>query len=186
MNHENEIMIIAIDPGAQGAIAFMSDDGQLLAVEDMPVDQVVVGGKKRSRISRVRMVALLKGAEGHAFIERPEGRPLPTRDKNTGATVMRQPGAAGMLSFGESFGTAATACVAAGLALTEVAPKEWKRQIGASADKDACRRLAAEWFPAFAHMFEHKKDDGRGEAAIMARYGHRVITGRTLNHATIA
>lgn len=178
-------MIVAIDPGVQGAIAFMSDEGELLGIEDMPVDKVMVGGKARSRVSRVRMVALVRGMTGQAFIERPEGRPLPTKDRATGATVMRQPGAAGMLSFGESFGTAATACVAGGLALTEVAPKEWKRAIGAPADKDACRRLAAEWFPDFAPMFVRKMDDGRAESAILARYGYRVLTGRTIRHAQI-
>ena len=36
-------MIVGVDPGAAGAVAYLSDAGELLAVDDMPVDKVQVG-----------------------------------------------------------------------------------------------------------------------------------------------
>lgn len=171
-------LIVAIDAGVGGAIAFLDFNGNLLNVEDMPIDEVQVGRNMRKRVSDVRLLALLDGMKGgHAFIERPEGRPMRSRNKATGQIEMRQPGAAGMLAFGESFGIARCACVAKGLTLTEARPGEWKRAMGVPGDKQECRRRASELFPAFAPLFARVKDDGRAEAAIFALWGRRQIQG---------
>lgn len=172
------LLVVGIDVGLEGAIAFLNDDG-LLGIEDMPVDRVTVGEKVRGRISDVRLLHVLSSGVGaQAFIERPEGRPMRSRDKMTGQTVLRQPGAAGMLSLGESFGITRCACVAQRMSVTEIRPGEWKRGMGVPGDKDEARRRAAEMFPNFARMFALKKWDGRAEAALMALWGLRRIRGR--------
>ena len=167
-------LIIGVDTGVTGAIAALDQWANLIFVEDMPTDRITVGKDKRLRISDVRLLSLLDGIEqAHAFIERPEGRPIPFRDKTTGERKTRQPGAAGMLAFGESFGIARCALTAQKIAVTEVRPGQWKQAIGVPADKDEARRIAAQWYPQWAHMFARKMDDGRAEAVLIAKYGYR-------------
>ena len=173
-------VVLGIDPGATGAIAILAD-GDLVAVEDMPIDQVQVGAHLRSRISAHRLWSILGSARGaHVFIERPEARPLRGRDKATGQTVLRQPGAAGMLAFGEGYGMLVMGCVAAGMVLTELRPGAWKRAAGVAAAKDDARRKSADTFPRQAHLFARKKDDGRGDSVLLAVYGaSRLKAGAT-------
>lgn len=169
-------LICGIDCGAQGAIAFMLPDGTLLGIEDMPVDKVQQGKFLRSRISPGRLLTILRGStNGHAFIERPEGFPIITRNKNTGQRETRQPSSKNMLSFGEMFGIALCACVASGLAVTEIDPGGWKRAMSVPANKDEARRIATLKFPKFADAFALKKSDGRAEAALLALYGQRQL-----------
>jgi len=177
-------VVCGIDPGAGGAVAFLDGDTDgLLLVEDMPVDRTMVGGHARSRVSRPRLLALLMRAKGSsAFTERPEGRPLRQTDRATGQTVLRSPGAAGMLSMGENYGTIIMACTACEMPLTEVRPGVWKRALSVPAAKDDARRRAAELWPAWAGHFALKKSDGRAEAALLALYGVRVLRGE-LRHA---
>ncbi len=170
-------VVLGIDPGITGAIAILAD-GELVAVEDMPTDHVQVGAHLRSRISAHRLWAILGSAKGaHAFVERPEARPLRGRDKATGQTVLRQPGAAGMLAFGEGYGMLVMGCVAAGMVLTELRPGAWKRAAGVAASKDDARRAAANAFPRQVHLFARKRDDGRAEASLLARYGASRVKG---------
>lgn len=174
------MLIVGIDSGANGAIAFMDgESGDLLAVEDIPIDTVEIAGKNRSRVSEHRLLDLLHGADGgHAFLELPEIRPMRGRDRTTGATVMRQMGAAGAFSFGMNYGALRCACVASGLAIDEVRPGRWKAAVGAPADKDQCRRRAQELWPSMARLFDRKRDDGRAEASLIALFGYRRLTGR--------
>lgn len=174
-------LLIGIDTGAEGAIAFMLPDGTLVDIKDMPIDKVQMGPVSSSRVSPARLLAILSGsAGGQVFIERPEGFPIVTRDKATGRSKRRPPSAQRMLAFGESFGVAVCACVASGMAVTEISPKGWKKTMSLPADKDECRRIATLKFPSFAGAFVRKKDDGRSEAALLALYGQRQIFGRSL------
>src|ERR1700723_2552305 len=114
-------VVVGIDSGAGGAIAFLDGDtNELLLVEDMPVDRTQVGKSVRSRVSRPRLLALLLRARGAAgFVERPIGFPLRQTNKATGRTESRQPGAAGMLAMGENYGCVVMGCTAAEIGLTE-------------------------------------------------------------------
>lgn len=169
-------LICGIDCGAQGAMAFMLPDGTLVGIEDMPVDKVQQGKFLRSRISPARLLAIFEGdMEVHAFIERPEGFPIITRNKASGIRETRQPSAKNMLSFGEMFGITLCACVASGMAVTEIGPGAWKRAMAVPADKAEARRIATLKFPKFAAMFARVKDDGRAEAALLALYGQRQL-----------
>ena len=51
-------MIVAIDPGITGAIAWFDLD-QLIAIDDMPVEKVRVGKTMRSRVDPRRLVDML-------------------------------------------------------------------------------------------------------------------------------
>lgn len=175
-------IILGIDTGAQGALAFMLPDGTLLGIEDMPIDKVQQGKFLRSRVSPARLLSLMKGAAGgHVFIERPEGFPIITRNKQTGKRETRQPSSKNMLSFGEMFGITLCACVATGLAVTEIDPGGWKRAMSVPANKDEARRIATLKFPLFADMFARDRDDGRAEACLLALYGQRQLIGSRAN-----
>jgi hypothetical protein len=173
-------IIVGIDSGASGAIALLdSDTGELLAVDDMPVDKVQTGKHVRSRLNRNRTLELLHRARGaQAFVERPDYRPMRQTNKATGQTEERQIGSAGAGSFGEHYGGVTMAAAAAGMSITEVRAGAWKKSIGASGDKDTVRRRSQELWPAQAHRFSRKKDDGRGDACLLAYYGMLTLRGK--------
>lgn len=168
-------IMLGIDAGIQGAIAFLEIETRtLLNVVDMPTNQVEVNGKTRSRIDRAALYRHLSSARGAmAYVERPEARPMRTTNKQDGTTSLRQPGAAGMLAFGEGYGCILMGCTAADIALTEVRPGTWKKALVVRASKDDARRRAAELTPALADMFKRVKDDGRAEAFLLGLYGIR-------------
>ena len=171
-------LVIGVDPGAKGAVAFLTPQGDLLAVEDVPVDTVKVGKHSRSRLSRHRLLALLSGAkDAAAFFEQPEYRPMRRLNPATGASEPATMGVSGAGAFGEVCGGIAMALVASGAALIEVRPGAWKAAVGLKAGKDDARRMAANLFPAQAALFARVKDDGRAEAALIGWYGARELRG---------
>lgn len=171
-------LIIGVDPGASGAIAFLSPAGDLLGVEDMPIDRVAVGTGKRSRVAIPRLLGLLKGSAGaHAFIEQPTYRPMRRPNPQTGVPEATHMGVAGAGAFGENYGCLITALVASGCMLTEVRPGVWSRAIGLKGGKDDSRRMAANLFPGVARLFARVKDNGRSDAALVGWWGARSLRG---------
>lgn len=174
------LIVLGVDPGLHGAIAFLdASTERLLLVEDMPVDKTQVGSSERLRIARPALFVLLGRAVGaYGWTERPEARPIRFKDKKTGQTQTRQPGAAGMFAFGETYGCVIMACTSVNIRLTEVRPGIWKKELSIPAAKDDARRRASELFPDFAAAFSRVKDDGRAEASLIALYGARILRGK--------
>lgn len=173
------MIVVGIDPGIQGAIAFLdSETDELIFVQDMPIDKVQTGKHVRSRINRPALLKILMQARGAVvFTERPEGHPMRQTNKQTGQTEQRQVGAAGMLAFGENYGCIIMACTAADMRLTEIRPGQWKRAMSFGSSKDDVRRRIQELYPPWAVHFELKKHDGRAEAVGIARYGVKTLGG---------
>jgi hypothetical protein len=118
------------------------------------------------------LVAMLKPMAGaKAYLEEPEARPMRGVNKKDGTTTLRQPGAAGMLAFGKSYGIVYCALIACGIAVVEIRPGAWKRGAGVPAGKDAARHIAAQRFPRWAGNFMRVRDDGRAEASLLSEYG---------------
>lgn len=151
-------MILGIDPGASGALAWLSPSGELLAVEDMPHVVVTVSGKDRKRISAPMLADLIR-----------ETMPTAAFVEKVGA--MPGQGTASMFSFGFSAGLVDGVLAGLGVPVTYVTPQAWKRAAGLNSDKSAVRLRAAQLFPDMARHFARVKDDGRAEAALIARYG---------------
>lgn len=166
------MIVLGIDTGVTGALAWWRD-GRIISIEDMPCDEITINGKLRQRISDVRLLSLLRrfAEPVTAFIEIPEARPMTVRNRKTGVNETRQPGAAGMLSFGMSYGTVRTACVACGFKIYEVYPRSWKPKMGIRGSDDSSRRRAAEHFPNIADRLVRKSDNGRGDAILLAEFG---------------
>lgn len=147
-------MIAGFDPGVSGALARLTDGGDLLAVADMPVVEV----RGRSRISAPAVAHLLREWQPRlAVIEQVGTRP--------------GEGAVGAFSFGYGAGLLEGACAMAGIPVVFVQPAVWKRALKVTADKGACRLMAQRLWPAHAASFARVRDDGRAEAALIAFHG---------------
>ena len=171
-------LVLGIDPGATGAVAFLTPDGQLMDVQDIPVDVVQVGKHSRSRLSRHRLLAMLENiTDAVAFVEQPTYRPMNKTNLQTGQTEKTQMGVAGAGAFGETYGGITMAVAASGIAVVEVRPDIWSRAIGMKGGKDDARRMAQDMFPVFAKLFARVKDHNRAEAVLIGLWGTRELAG---------
>ena len=148
-------MIVAIDPGYKGAIAWLTDDGRLVDVADMPAAKA--GGKTRLVASEIAILLNERGPDtSYVIIEATGARP--------------GQGVTSMYNFGYGCGVLEGVCAGLYLPYFHVTPQTWKRQLGVGADKDACRALAQKLWPEAADRFRRVKDDGRADAALLGRW----------------
>lgn len=146
--------VLGVDPGLTGALAWLDVTGALIDVVDMPV----VAGD----VDTETLLALLRQGEAYgglgvvtAVLEWPG--------------LMPGNGAKSARSMGISLGRLETAILACSIPVTRVTPNVWKRAMGLSADKEASRALAKRTWPSTGY-FDRRKDDGRAEAALLARW----------------
>ena len=151
-------MILAIDPGAHGALAFFTPGAGTLEVIDMPIVEVKRGAKMKNEISP-QMLAALIGARkpGMAILEK--------------VGAMQGQGTSSMYQFGRGVGMLEGVLAALHVPTSYVTPQKWQREVGMRDGKDGARARAAELFPAYAQMFARKKDDGRADASLIAYWG---------------
>lgn len=163
--------VLGVDPGVHGAIALV-DDGTL-TVWDVPTVQVVKSDKKRREVDLyelARMVDAL-GHVDHAFIEK--------------VGAMPRDGAVGAFAFGGVYGALRMAIASSFIPQTLVSPAEWRNglRIGRPekpGDKQLVVARADTLFPKYSHQWRAKCHADRAEAALVAEYGRRVLTGATL------
>lgn len=160
--------VLAIDPGAKGAICLLDDRTRVLAVHDMPVHAVTINKRTRNRIDLHGLNQLIKDLAVHAELAVIE---------EVGANP--NDGVLGAFSFGEAFGAVKMAVAAHEIPLQLCRPQEWKafhRLIGK--DKDDSRQKASQLLPEHARHWARKMDDGRAEAALLALYGAHILKGK--------
>lgn len=151
-------MICGIDPGASGAIAWLSDDGHLICVEDLPTLQIKVGKTMRTRMVPALLTGMLRDMPPvHVFLE--EVQPMGTN------------GSISSFGLGKSAGIIEGVVTALGIGLTLVRPKAWQKHFAQRGDGGASRGTAARLWPGCADRFARVKDDGRAEAALIGAYG---------------
>lgn len=154
--------VLGCDPGMKGAIAILSDAGDLIDVIDMPVFEVVkrVGGKDRIKrhinVHALGGVFAASGAGSRVVIE--HVGPMPSD------------GASSAFQFGLAAGTLHGAAGALGLIIETPTPQTWKKHFHLTADKDQARQLATRRWPHMADKFKRKMDAGRSEAALIGLY----------------
>jgi crossover junction endodeoxyribonuclease RuvC len=142
--------VLAIDPGLSGAFCLVSDQGDILAIGDLPV----AGEGTRSRIDAANLGLLVRSLEPSRAIVEQVG-------------AMPGQGVSSMFRFGQSVGTIAGVLGALAVPVEWVTPAKWKRAVGISADKEGGRLKAIETWPKQASQFARKKDHGRAEAALL-------------------
>ena len=145
-------MILGIDPGQSGALAWVCE-GALIEVLDMPT--IEVRGKRK--INAGALVNIVN-------------KRVPKMVVIEAVHAMPKQGVSSSFNFGYGAGLLEGICAALNYPIDLIPPATWKRGAGLPADKGACRQLAARYWPGAAHMFSRVKDDGRAEAALMARW----------------
>lgn len=166
-------IIVAIDPGLAGALAFLraGENGtvQLLHIEDMPTAKAAQGRSMKAHLLLPTLADL---------IENPLFYPQSAVVEEVGA--MPGQGVTSMFRFGDTYG--AIRGVLAGLRLpTEpLRPQVWQRVVGLRAGDDAGRLRAQQFFPRQAHYFSRKKDHNRADAALIGYARLCILAGRVL------
>jgi hypothetical protein len=152
----DRFIILAIDPGVTGAIAFYAPERpEMIWVYDMPL----VDGRVNALELRV-MIERFKPSV--ALIE--QVGPMP-RD-----------GVRQAWRFSAAFTTAHVVCSLSGIPIAMVTPKKWKQAMGLRGERDGkeySRKRVIETFPKCAQYFSRKKDQSRAEAALLAVYASK-------------
>jgi hypothetical protein len=142
------VRVVGIDPGVTGGLAVL-DGGLLIATCRMPVAD--------SRCSGSILSDLLTGFQPDVVVVE-KTQPMP---KN-GSIASYSLG----LNTGIIFGVVETLRHP----LVKIRPVDWKRANGLiGKDKNASRALAMELWPDQREQFRLAKDDGKAEAALIAR-----------------
>jgi crossover junction endodeoxyribonuclease RuvC len=146
--------ILGIDPGIIGGVALLSSDGRIDAFDipnvagEVDVDMLV------SCIRAMRPAM--------AVIER--------------ASAMPKQGVASTFKYGVAYGSLRTFVALCDIPCHLVTPGKWKHHFALDADKEKSRALAIRLWPGCGH-FARKKDHGRAEATLIARFGAEVLLG---------
>ena len=140
--------VLGIDPGSRsGAWAILGPAG--LVAGDLPV----VDGN----IDAAALARLVRATE-------------PTRAIVERVSAMPKQGVTSVFSFGAAYGIILGVLGAAGVPVTLVPPTKWKRAFSLDSDKEKSRALAIRTWPTCT-QFSRKKDNGRAEAALLAKWG---------------
>jgi crossover junction endodeoxyribonuclease RuvC len=159
-------VILGIDPGISGALAFCLDNRQigcgiqLITTYDMPLLDGDVDAHAICQMIKIHQPDV-------AIIERVHPHP--------------KEGVSSVWRFAAAFATVCTAVALSKIPLTQVSPAKWKKAMGVKGGaegKEQCRRLVIEMLPHQREMFERKKDHGRAEAVLIARYATTLNTLR--------
>ena len=161
-------MIIGIDPGQTGALAFY-EHGKIVAVVDMPVMARTHGkGQQVDPYALATLILENNGARGVAVMEQVDGRPRVKKGTKEPVSM----GGTSSFNFGDSFGAVRGVLGALQISLRMAPPHRWKKSAGLiGKDKDAARALAIQLHPEVADQLTRKKDIGRADAVCIARFG---------------
>lgn len=168
-------MIVAgIDPGLDGAIAFLENGSKVVACITMPVLRLSKGKGTKREISVHAMLQSFRGlglAVERVFIEQVSPRP--------------GEGTVASFKFGRGFGQVETAAIAMDWPVEYVTPQKWKKAIGlpTGAEKDDSVNRANQLLPLDTEQWTPRRlvmnqaqCYGRAEAALIACYGYRTLS----------
>lgn len=150
------MIYIGIDPGLNGAIAFLDTEKGHLSVVDMPTFEVKRNNKAKREVSPHGLADVLSLSQNVAGVVLERVGAMPGQ------------GVTSVFSFGRSVGIIEGILAAEHMAVSIVTPQAWQKAAGVRGGKDGARQRACELFPNYAGLFARKKDDGRADAACMA------------------
>ena len=160
------MLIIAIDPGINGAICFF-ENGEVKEVLEMPT---MAEGKKNKRQVNGRQIY-------NEISSRIENYKL--QDINVvveQVSAMPGQGVTSMFNFGQSFGVIKGICSAMQLPIFFVRPTKWKKYFELiNTQKDASRKKAIEMFPKISSIIAIKKDSNKADAILIASFYENII-----------
>ena len=160
------MLIIAIDPGINGAICFF-ENGEVKDVLEMPT---MAEGKKNKR-----------QVNGHQMYNELSYRIKKYNMQNINVVVeqvsaMPGQGVTSMFNFGQSFGVIKGICAAMQLPIFFVRPTKCKKHFELiNTQKDASRTKAIEMFPKISSILSKKKDSNKADAILIASFYENII-----------
>jgi len=153
------VVILGCDPGQTGAIA--AYDGTIITgLIDMPTMARLHGkGQQVDPYTlATEILDLCGGRNATVVIE--------------AVSAMPGQGVSSMFRFGESVGVVLGVLGALQIPIRWVTPGRWKKAAGiVGKDKDAARSLAIQLHPEVADQLTRKRDVGRSDAILIARFG---------------
>jgi crossover junction endodeoxyribonuclease RuvC len=158
------MIILGVDPGVSGALAFFStDQTDQVGVYDMPILDGDVDPHLLHRLIGDRQPAM-------AMIERSHPHP--------------KEGVSSVWRYASAFTTAVVVIKLLKIPLVFVTPAQWKKSLHLTKDKEQSRARAIETFPYCAAAFQLKKHHNRAEAAMLAYYASTLPTIRNHHNDT--
>ena len=160
------MLIIAIDPGINGAICFFQN-GEVKDVLEMPT---MAEGKKNKR-----------QINGHQMYNELSSRIKGYNTEKINVIVeqvsaMPGQGVTSMFNFGQSFGVIKGICAAMQLPIFFVRPAKWKKHFELiNTQKDASRTKAIQMFPKISSILSKKKDSNKADAILIASFYENII-----------
>jgi crossover junction endodeoxyribonuclease RuvC len=151
------LMVLGVDPGLNGALALRFEND--IEIFDIPTHQITVNRKKKQQIDLyafANWIDIHRNTIKYAIIENPHSMP--------------GQGVSSSFNFGFTCGVAQAMIASALIPIHLVRPVTWKKQLGLSKDKDACRLRASERFPKYSELWQLVKHDGRAEATLLTLY----------------
>jgi len=144
------MLVVGVDPGLSGAIAWVKD-GVVLDAVDMPVMD--------GRVDAPALADIIckYGTPEMVIVEK--------------VSSMPGQGVASTFKFGQSYGALLGVFGALKLRIVHVTPRKWKGSMGLSSDKEMARARAIDTWPDSSDLFRRKKDHGRAEACLLASWG---------------
>lgn len=165
------------DPGLSGCIATLID-GEPGPLLDMPTMDDGRGNREVDALALRTFIAdVVRQHPGAYFSACAEKvRAMPNKQKPGEAP--RTMGAQSSFNFGDGFGQVKATFRVMRIPLVLVEALTWKRRFGLiGQEKDAARVLAQSRFPNAAHLLQRKKDQGRGDALLVALWHDSTETG---------
>jgi len=159
-------MLISIDPGIKGALAFFGPSGAV-AVEDMPTRTKSTAGKIKNEIDPKRLQTLLR----HRVPANEKGLVV-MENLNTFAGGSVQT----MGSLEATKAVICTVCELSGFDIAFVSPREWQRFFGIKATPIETTKQQSLRLARSLYGIEHcplQKHDGRADSLLIGRYAQR-------------
>lgn len=152
---DGAICICGIDPGQTGAVSFYFPAySERIAVDDMPlVDKRVDVANLAARIKQM--------APDIAVVE--------------SVAAMPGQGVSSSFRFGVAFGEVIGVLGALQIPVHLVSAVRWKKHFRLDSDKEKSRAEALRTWPSRHELFARKKDHGRSEAALIAKFGAETL-----------
>lgn len=161
-------VFIGCDPGLSGAVARLDSATGNLRVEDMPTVAVERNGKSKRDIDHFALARMLDEMASEAR----------TQFAIEAVGAGKGQGTSSMFAFGRAYGVLIGCAAATFCPIEFVAPAVWKRMMSVTSDKNTSLARASELFPAYVDRWKRKKDDGRAEAVLLAKWLMEKKNGR--------
>lgn len=157
-------LIVGIDPGIHGAIAFVKAGpvAHYVAVYDLPTQEEKNGKTRLDLESLSILISTYSEDIILALVE--EVGQIGTKADPFSSFV-----------FGFATGAAHGVLASHSIQIQTVKPVTWKAALGLSSDKNKSLEKARRFFPEAANQLKRKMDDGRAEALLLAYFANSLI-----------